>query len=392
MESKGALSHIKVLDLSRVLAGPWAGQTMADMGADVIKIEQPIKGDDTRYWGPPFMNDDQGNQTKESAYFLCANRGKRSVCIDLSCEEGQRELKALVAGCDVLIENFKVGQMATYKLDYDALSAVNPRLIFCSITGFGQTGPYAKRPGYDFMIQAMSGLMSVTGERNGEPQKVGVAVTDILTGLYSVIGILAALSEREISGRGQHVDLSLLDVSVAAMANQATNHLVGGHIPKAMGNAHPNIVPYQCFATQDGHCIVAVGNDKQFERFCRVIDEPQLSLDPSYTTNQLRVVNRTPLVEKITQVMTTKTTQEWLSLMADADVPSGPINNLQDVFKDPQVLMREMTITVAHAQNSSLSLVGNPIKFSRTPVVYHKAPPLLGQHTDEVLKAIKCLE
>lgn len=392
MESKGALSHIKVLDLSRVLAGPWAGQTMADMGADVIKIEQPMKGDDTRYWGPPFMNDDQGNQTKESAYFLCANRGKRSVCIDLSCEEGQRELKALVADCDVLIENFKVGQMATYKLDYDALSAVNPRLIFCSITGFGQTGPYAQRPGYDFMIQAMSGLMSVTGEKNGEPQKVGVAVTDILTGLYSVVGILAALSERENSGRGQHVDLSLLDVSVAAMANQATNHLVGGHIPKAMGNAHPNIVPYQCFATQDGHCIVAVGNDKQFERFCKVIDEPHLSLDPTYTTNQLRVVNRTPLVEIITQVMTTKTTQEWLSLMADADVPSGPINNLQDVFKDPQVLMREMTITVAHAQNSSLNLVGNPIKFSRTPVVYYKAPPLLGQHTDEVLKAIKCLE
>jgi crotonobetainyl-CoA:carnitine CoA-transferase CaiB-like acyl-CoA transferase len=361
---------------------------MADMGADVIKIEQPMKGDDTRYWGPPFMNDDQGNQTKESAYFLCANRGKRSVCIDLSCEEGQRELKALVADCDVLIENFKVGQMATYKLDYDALSAVNPRLIFCSITGFGQTGPYAQRPGYDFMIQAMSGLMSVTGEKNGEPQKVGVAVTDILTGLYSVVGILAALSERENSGRGQHVDLSLLDVSVAAMANQATNHLVGGHIPKAMGNAHPNIVPYQCFATQDGHCIVAVGNDKQFERFCKVIDEPHLSLDPTYTTNQLRVVNRTPLVEIITQVMTTKTTQEWWSLMADADVPSGPINNLQDVFKDPQVLMREMTITVAHAQNSSLNLVGNPIKFSRTPVVYHKAPPLLGQHTDEVLREV----
>lgn len=385
MISKGALSHIKVLDLTRVLAGPWAGQTLADMGADVIKVEQPGKGDDTRTWGPPFLKDENGEQTSESAYFLCANRGKRSICLDLSSDQGQLELRRLVSECDVLIENFKVGQLRKYKLDYETLSSLNPRLVYCSITGFGQHGPYANRPGYDFMIQGMSGLMSVTGSPDGEPQKVGVAVTDLLTGLYSVVGILAALSEREKSGLGQHVDLSLFDVSVAAMANQASNHLIGEVTPKAMGNAHPNIVPYQCFATSDGHCIVAVGNDAQFARFCEAIDLPELALNTHYRTNSVRVKNRKQLVELISNVMRSKTSEQWLSLFSTADVPAGPINTMADVFKDPQVIMREMKITMAHPHNRKTNLVGSPLKFSRTPVVYHRAPPLLGQHTDEVI-------
>ncbi len=385
MISKGALSHIKVLDLTRVLAGPWAGQTLADMGADVIKVEQPGKGDDTRTWGPPFLKDENDEQTSESAYFLCANRGKRSICLDLSSDQGQLELRRLVSECDVLIENFKVGQLRKFKLDYETLSSLNPRLVYCSITGFGQHGPYANRPGYDFMIQGMSGLMSVTGSPDGEPQKVGVAVTDLLTGLYSVVGILAALSERENSGLGQHVDLSLFDVSVAAMANQASNHLIGEVTPKAMGNAHPNIVPYQCFATSDGHCIVAVGNDAQFARFCEAIDLPELALNTHYRTNRVRVKNRKQLVELISNVMQSKTSEQWLSLLSDADVPVGPINTMADVFRDPQVIMREMKITMAHPHNRKINLVGSPLKFSRTPVVYHRAPPLLGQHTDEVI-------
>ncbi|GAA6138354.1 CaiB/BaiF CoA-transferase family protein [Arenicella sp. 4NH20-0111] len=385
MISKGALSHIKVLDLTRVLAGPWAGQTLADMGADVIKVEQPGKGDDTRTWGPPFLKDENDEQTSESAYFLCANRGKRSICLDLSSDQGQLELRRLVSECDVLIENFKVGQLRKFKLDYETLSSLNPRLVYCSITGFGQHGPYANRPGYDFMIQGMSGLMSVTGSPDGEPQKVGVAVTDLLTGLYSVVGILAALSERENSGLGQHVDLSLFDVSVAAMANQASNHLIGEVTPKAMGNAHPNIVPYQCFATSDGHCIVAVGNDAQFARFCEAIDLPELALNTHYRTNRVRVKNRKQLVELISNVMQSKTSEQWLSLLSDADVPAGPINTMADVFRDPQVIMREMKITMAHPHNRKINLVGSPLKFSRTPVVYHRAPPLLGQHTDEVI-------
>ncbi len=385
MISKGALSHIKVLDLTRVLAGPWAGQTLADMGADVIKVEQPGKGDDTRTWGPPFLKDENDEQTSESAYFLCANRGKRSICLDLSSDQGQLELRRLVSECDVLIENFKVGQLRKFKLDYETLSSLNPRLVYCSITGFGQHGPYANRPGYDFMIQGMSGLMSVTGSPDGEPQKVGVAVTDLLTGLYSVVGILAALSERENSGLGQHIDLSLFDVSVAAMANQASNHLIGEVTPKAMGNAHPNIVPYQCFATSDGHCIVAVGNDAQFARFCEAIDLPELALNTHYRTNRVRVKNRKQLVELISNVMQSKTSEQWLSLLSDADVPAGPINTMADVFRDPQVIMREMKITMAHPHNRKINLVGSPLKFSRTPVVYHRAPPLLGQHTDEVI-------
>ena len=376
-----ALSHLKVLDLSRVLAGPWAGQTLADMGADVIKVEQPGVGDDTRRWGPPNL---AGAET-ESAYFLCANRGKRSVCIDIKSEAGQAQLHRLIAESDVLIENFKTGQLAEYRLDYATVSELNPKLVYCSITGFGHTGPYAHRPGYDFLIQGMSGLMSVTGPLSGEPQKVGVAVTDIMTGLYATIGILAALAERERSGLGQHIDLSLMDVAVSTMANQASNYLVGNLVPRPMGNAHPNIVPYQSFATKDGHCIVAVGNDAQFAKLCEAIGWPTLADNPKFSSNQQRVVNRTALVAIISEAMVTRTTADWRRLFDELDVPSAPINDMAAVFNDPQVRARDMVITLTHPQCNELKLVANPIKFSRTPIRYHRAPPMLGQHTSDVL-------
>ena len=376
-----ALSHLKVLDLSRVLAGPWAGQTLADMGADVIKVEQPGVGDDTRRWGPPNL---AGAET-ESAYFLCANRGKRSVCIDIKSEAGQAQLHRLIAESDVLIENFKTGQLAEYRLDYATVSELNPKLVYCSITGFGHTGPYAHRPGYDFLIQGMSGLMSVTGPSSGEPQKVGVAVTDIMTGLYATIGILAALAERERSGLGQHIDLSLMDVAVSTMANQASNYLVGNLVPRPMGNAHPNIVPYQSFATKDGHCIVAVGNDAQFAKLCEAIGWPTLADNPKFSSNQQRVVNRTALVAIISEAMVTRTTADWRRLFDELGVPSAPINDMAAVFNDPQVRARDMVITLTHPQCNELKLVANPIKFSRTPIRYHRAPPMLGQHTSDVL-------
>lgn len=376
-----ALSHLKVLDLSRVLAGPWAGQTLADMGADVIKVEQPEIGDDTRRWGPPNI----GGAETESAYFLCANRGKRSVCIDIKSARGQAQLHRLIQESDVLIENFKTGQLAEYQLDYASVSTLNPKLVYCSITGFGQTGPYAHRPGYDFLIQGMSGLMSVTGPLDGEPQKVGVAVTDIMTGLYATIGILAALAERERSGLGQHIDMSLMDVAVSAMANQASNYLVGKMVPKPMGNAHPNIVPYQSFATQDGHCIVAVGNDTQFAKLCEAIGWPTLADNPKFATNQQRVANRNALVTIIAEAIATRDTADWRRLFDELGVPSAPINDMAAVFNDPQVNARDMVVSMPHPQCSELKLVANPIKFSRTPIRYHRPPPLLGQHTSEIL-------
>ncbi|GGZ97877.1 CoA transferase [Arenicella chitinivorans] len=389
MIKHGALSHLKVLDLSRVLAGPWAGQVLADFGADVIKVEQPEKGDDTRHWAPPYMPDSSGADTAESAYYLCANRGKRSICVDIRSAEGQAVLHALVQDSDVVIENFKAGHLANYHLDYDTLSNINPALIYCSITGFGQTGPYSERPGYDFLIQAMSGLMSVTGEPDGPPQKVGVAVTDVLTGLYAVIGVLAALSERSISGLGQHIDLSLFDVAVASMANQASNYLVGGMTPQAMGNAHPNIVPYQSFETQQGHCVVAVGNDSQFARFCVVVGRPEWCDDERFKSNSQRVKNRKVLVVLIAEEMRRDTRDNWLAKFQKADVPAAPINNLQDVFNDPQILARQMKINVPHPSNPDLELVGNPLKFSRTPVSYHRPPPELGEHTEEIFNKLK---
>lgn len=384
----GALSHIKVLDLSRVLAGPWATQILADLGAEVIKIENPQGGDDTRHWGPPFMADEQGNPTGESAYYLCTNRGKESVCIDMRSEQGQQQLRELAAQCDVLVENFKVGGAAKYGLDYASLSALNPRLVYCSITGFGQTGPYSERPGYDFLVQAMGGLMSITGEPDssgGAPTKVGVAITDIMTGLYATIGILAALSEREQSGQGQHVDLALLDVTAATLANQASNFLVGGMVPGRLGNAHPNIVPYQAFACAEGHCIVAVGNDSQFRRYVDVLGCGEWADDERFASNQLRVHNREILVPLLEEKMRERSAAQWLTALESAGVPAGPINTIDAVFSDPQILARDMRVNVAHPLNAKLELAGNPIKLSRTPVEYLRHPPTLGEHTGQVL-------
>lgn len=376
----GALSHLKVLDLSRVLAGPWASQMLADFGADVIKVEHPERGDDTRKWGPPFLQDGDGELTAESAYFSCANRNKRSVAIDMQTAEGQDQIRQLASEADVLLENFKVGGLERYGLDYQSLAKTNPRLIYCSITGFGQTGPYKDRPGYDFLVQAMGGLMSVTGEPEGEPQKVGVALTDIMTGLYAANGILAALAERECSGLGQHVDLALLDVTAATLANQASNYLVGGQVPSRLGNAHPNIVPYQAFATADGHCIVAVGNDAQFQRLLEVLGLEELKSDVRFLRNQDRVANREILVNLLQRALLSNSKAYWLQCLEDAGVPAGPINNVDEVFSDPQFLARDMVVTLPHSLGGSVAMAGNPIKLSRTPVSYRTAPPTLGEH------------
>ena len=387
----GALSHIRVLDLSRVLAGPWASQIVADLGAQVIKVENPDGGDDTRQWGPPFMKDSSGAETAESAYFLSTNRGKKSVCIDLKTAEGQDSLRRLAKESDVLIENFKYGGARAYGLDYASMSTLNPGLIYCSITGFGHSGPLRERPGYDFLMQAMGGLMSVTGEPDGVvgggPQKVGVALADIMTGLYAAIGIQAALLERERSGLGQHVDLARLDVTAATLANQATNYLVGGINPTRLGNAHPNIVPYQSFCAKDGYLIVAVGNDTQFRRYADVLGVPELAHDERFSTNRARVENRDVLVPLLQTQMLKRGKNEWLRLLTQADVPVGPINSVAEVFAEPQIRARGMQVNVPHPLNAELQLVGNPIKLSRTPVEYHRAPPTLGQHTDEVLKS-----
>ncbi len=378
----GALSHLRVLDLSRVLAGPWAGQLLGDLGAEVIKVERPGSGDDTRHWGPPWLGAD-------AAYFLCANRNKRSVTIDFTQAEGQRLVRELARGCDIVLENFKVGGLLACGLDYESMAAENPRLIYCSITGFGQTGPYAARAGYDFLIQAMGGLMSVTGQRDGEPgagpQKVGVAVTDVLTGLYATTAVLAALAHREVSGVGQHIDLALLDVQVASLANQTMNYLASGVSPGRMGNAHPNIVPYQDFPTADGDMIVAVGNDNQFQRLCAVAGHPEWAVSPLYATNRARVEHRAAFVEAFTAVTLTRRTAEWVSAFEAAGVPCGPINTLADVFADPQVTAREMRIAMPHGSGVAAQLVANPIRMSATSVEYRLPPPLLGEHTREVL-------
>jgi len=385
-----ALDGLKVLDLSRVLAGPWAGQMLADLGADVVKIERPGSGDDTRAWGPPYLRDADGRDTSEAAYFLCANRNKRSLAIDLTTAEGQVRVRELVANADVLIENFKVGGLAGYGLDYASLSVLNPRLIYCSITGFGQDGPYAQRAGYDFMIQALGGMMSVTGRAEGEPGagpvKVGVAVTDILTGLYASNAILAAVVERERSGLGQHIDLSLLDVQVACLANQSLNYLTTGTPPKRMGNAHPNIVPYQDFPSADGDFILTVGNDSQFRRFCSVAGHPEWAEDPRFATNAQRVAHRDLLIPLIRQVTVFRTTDQWMADLEQAGVPCGPINDLAQVFADPQVLARGLKVRMAHPLSGEVDLVANPIRLSRTPVEYRLAPPLLGEHAAQILR------
>ncbi|MFN3985576.1 MAG: CaiB/BaiF CoA transferase family protein [Rhodocyclaceae bacterium] len=385
----GALSHIRVLDLSRILAGPWASQILADLGADVIKVEKPGAGDDTRSWGPPFLKNAQGEDTDVAAYYLCANRNKRSITVDMAHPEGQALLQRLAAESDVVIENFKQGGLARYKLDYASLSEINPRLVYCSITGFGQTGPYAARAGYDFLIQGLGGLMSLTGRTDGEPgagpMKVGVALTDILTGLYAANAIQAALLWRETSGKGQYIDLALLDVQVACLANQAMNYLTTGASPRRLGNAHPNIVPYQDFPTRDGYMILAIGNDGQFARFCEAAGAPQLASDPRYSTNKARVQNRAELIPALNRLTVQRDTSDWIALLESLAVPCGPINSLAEVFADPQVQVRGLKVDIPHAQVGAVPSVASPMRLSQTPVAYRNAPPLLGEHTDAVL-------
>jgi crotonobetainyl-CoA:carnitine CoA-transferase CaiB-like acyl-CoA transferase len=391
-----ALDGIRVLDLSRVLAGPWCTQTLADLGADVIKIERPGTGDDTRTWGPPFLKDAQGRDS-EAAYYLGTNRNKRSVTCDIARPEGQALVRALAARCDVFVENFKVGDMARYGLDHASLQAVNPKLVYCSVTGFGQTGPYRERAGYDYAVQGMGGLMSVTGERDdlgGGPQKVGVAVADLFTGMYASVAILAALRHADRTGEGQHIDMALLDTQVAMLANLGANYLVSGKAPQRAGNAHQNIVPYQVFEVapaDDGgkdHLILAVGNDSQFARFCEVAGRPELARDARYARNQDRVRNRGELVPLLEGIMRTRRKADWLAALEAAKVPCGPINNIAEVFADPQVQARGMVDTWQHPVHPDLRLVASPMKLGATPVRTDLPPPLLGQHTEQVLQEL----
>ena len=385
----GPLSHLTVLDLSRVLAGPWCTQLLADLGAEVLKIEKPGSGDDTRSWGPPFLKDTQGRDTGEAAYYLACNRGKKSVAVDFTQREGQTIVRELARGADIVVENFKVGGLAKYGLDYANLVAVNPRLVYCSITGFGQTGPYAERAGYDFIIQGMGGFMSVTGERDdlpgGGPQKAGVAISDLMTGMYACTAIVAAIAQRERDGAGQYIDVSLFDAQVAMMAVMDMNYLISGTPPERAGNAHQNIVPYQVFACADGHLILAVGNDAQFARFCEVAGKPEWGCDPRFAANAERVKRRDVLVPLIAAVMRTRTQAEWLQGLEAVRVPCGPINRLDQVFADPQVLARGMRFDLPHRLSGTVPQVGNPLRFSATRVAYTQAPPLLGEHTATVL-------
>ncbi len=388
----GALSHIRVLDLSRILAGPWAAQMLGDFGAEVIKVERPGVGDDTRGWGPPYVKDANGNDTTDSTYCLSANRNKESVTIDFTKPEGQKLVRDLAAKSDVVIENFKVGGLKKYGLDYASLKSINPGLIYCSITGFGQTGPYAPRAGYDFLIQGLGGLMSFTGHADGEPgggpMKVGVALADIMTGMSASTAILAALTHRAETGVGQHIDLGLLDVQVGVLSNQAMNYLHTGKLPKRMGNAHPNVVPYQDFPTKDGYMILALGNDSQFARLAQAIDKPEWADDPRFSTNAQRVNNRDVLISALSVITRSRTTKEWISLFERLGVPCGPINNLEQVFDDPQVVARNMQISMQHPKYGDMPLVANPIRLSETPVRYRNAPPALGEHTVEVLNRL----
>jgi len=393
----GALTGVRVLDLSRVLAGPWCTQTLADLGADVIKVERPTSpthpgGDDTRGWGPPFLPDREGRDTSDAAYFLGANRNKRSVTIDIAQPQGQALVLAMIEQSDVLVENFKVGDLARYGLDAQTLCQRFPRLVYCSITGYGQTGPYSERAGYDYAMQGLGGLMSVTGERDdlpgGGPQKVGVAVADLFTGMYASVAILAALRHRDLSGNGQAIDMALLDTQVAMLANLGANYLVTKKAPGRVGNAHQNIVPYQVFEVADGHLILAVGNDSQFERLCAVAGCAELAQDTRFARNAARVRHRDTLVPMLAQHLRKRRRDEWMALLDGAKVPCGPINNLDDVFSDPQVLARGMRQAVPHPHNDQLELVASPMKLSVTPPTVRQAPPLLGQHTDEVLQAL----
>ena len=392
---QGALSGIRVLDLSRVLAGPWCTQTLADLGADVVKIERPVAGDDTRHWGPPFLHDSAGEPTGQGAYFACCNRNKRSVTIDMATADGQALLTRMAAEADVLVENFKVGGLAAYGLDYTSLAKVNPRLVYCSVTGFGQDGPYARRAGYDLMVQAMSGMMSITGRADdvpgGGPQRVGVALTDTFTGMYAATAILAALHARHATGRGQHIDMSLLDVGMAILANQSTGYLNSGEVPQRQGNTHPSLAPYQDFHTADGSMLLAIGNDGQFARFCAAVGRPEWSADPRYATNVNRVQNRATLIPSMQEVTRTRSTAEWIALFEDKAVPCGPINDIGQAFEDPQVVARGLSMKLPRDAGdgiSEIAVVASPMRLSEHPPVVTHAPPALGEHTDEVLSAM----
>jgi crotonobetainyl-CoA:carnitine CoA-transferase CaiB-like acyl-CoA transferase len=386
----GPLSHLTILDLSRVLAGPWCTQLLADLGATVLKIERPGTGDDTRAWGPPFLEDRDGNDTREAAYYLACNRGKQSVAIDFTRPEGRELVLGLARQCDALVENFKVGGLAKYGLDYECVARVNPRLVYASISGFGQTGPYAERAGYDFIIQGMSGFMSVTGERDdlpgGGPQKAGVAITDLMTGMYTSVAILAALAHRDRTGVGQWIDACLFDSSVAMMSVIDMNYLVSGVVPQRAGNAHQNIVPYQVFACADGHVILAVGNDGQFRKFCEIAGRPEWADDERFATNAARVRHRGTLVPMVAAAVRERTQHAWLDALENAGVPCGPINRMDQVFADPQVRARGMRVDLPHPLSGTVPQVRTPLRFSHTPLAKRVAPPLLGQHTASVLR------
>jgi formyl-CoA transferase len=385
----GALSHIRVLDLSRVLAGPWCAQNLADLGAEVIKVERPQSGDDTRHWGPPFAKDPLGNDTSESAYYISINRNKKSITLDISTPEGQEIVRGLIEQSDVVIENYKVGQLAKYGLDYESLKAIKLNLIYCSITGFGQTGPYQHRAGYDFILQGMGGFMSITGEADhlpgGGPQKAGVAIVDLFTGMYASSAILAAVIHRDRSGEGQYIDMALLDTQVAMLANISSNYLCSGVSPHRWGNAHPNVVPYQTFQTSDSWIIVAVGNDGQFRHFVKAGNREPLADDPRFATNPARIEHRDALIPLLAAMVKEKTKVEWISLLESVGVPCGPINNLQEVFENEQVIARGIQLNVPHPTAGSMKLVASPMRLSKTPVTVRMPPPLLGEHTEEIL-------
>jgi crotonobetainyl-CoA:carnitine CoA-transferase CaiB-like acyl-CoA transferase len=394
-----ALAHLKVLDLSRVLAGPWCTQMLADLGADVVKVERPGVGDDTRHWGPPFLKDAQGKDTQHAAYFTCTNRNKRSITIDMAMPEGQALIKQLAAQSDILVENFKVGGLAHYGLDYDSIKAINPKLIYCSVTGFGQDGPYAERAGYDLMIQAMSGMMSITGQPpgqpGGDPMRVGVALTDLFTGVYACSAILAALEVRHRTGLGQHIDMALLDVGMAILANQAGGYLNTGQVPLRQGNTHPSLTPYQDFPTRDGAMLLAIGNDGQFARFCAAAGRPEWSKDARFATTAARVQHRAVLIPLMQEVTRTQTTAEWITLLEDKAVPCGPINTIGEAFADAQVQSRGLWVNQPLTQSAkdqtaidSIASVASPLRLMQTPPVLNRAPPALGEHTQEVLAGL----
>lgn len=392
----GALSHIRVLDLSRVLAGPWAGLLLADLGAEVIKVERPGRGDDTRGWGPPYLKDEDGQDTSEAAYYLGANRGKKSLTLDISRPEGQEIVRRLAATSDILLENYMVGTLSRYGLGYEDLKKVNPRLIYCSITGFGQTGPYSCRAGYDYIIQGLTGLMSVTGEREGlpggGPQKVGIPVADLFTGLYSTVAVLAALAQRDVSGVGQHIDMALLDVLVSTMGTAYMNYLTTGNVLKSYGNASANIVPYQVFTCRDGRLVLAVGNDSQFAKFCEIAQRGELAKDERFATNAGRVRNREVLIPILEEMLLQRPVAEWVAALDPAGVPCGPINDMAQVFENPQVRHRGMLLEMPHPLSGKVPQVASPFRFSATPVQYHSPPPTLGQHTRDILQGVLGME